>query len=317
LTSSPEPKVLYVLGTQRGGTTIAGRLAGQLPRFTFVGELRKLWQLGLAEQRRCGCGQTYRECPVWSAVLPKVLAATDAADVQRWQRVVAPDRRSSLQARRLAHDGDHRHADAVRSYGSTLSATYRALAEATGSRVVVDTSKLPADGTLVSCLDGIDAYFVHLVRDPRGTVHSTIRRVGRSSGTHLRQSASGSAGWLVRHLSATALVRRVGPERSIVMSYEDMVSQPNAVLARVADLVGEPPPPDPVVVDGTVELGVAHTPIGGGRFGPTTLALALDDRWATELGRVDRVVVTGLTLPLAHRFGYPRWAPVPAQVTGT
>jgi len=315
LTSIPGPKVLYVLGTQRGGTTIAGRLAGQLPGFTFVGELRKLWQLGLAEERRCGCGQHYGACPMWSAVLPKVLAGTDAADVQRWQGVATPDRLSSLQARRLARNGDRRHADAVRSYASALSATYRALAEVTGSRVVIDTSKLPADATLVSRLDDLNTFFVHLVRDPRGTVHSTIRRTGRPRGTHLRQSVSGSAGWSVRHLSAASLVRRVGSERASVISYEDMVSQPNATLDRIADLVGEPPAPAPVVVDGRVELGVAHTPIGGGRFGPATLALALDDRWTTELGRVDRAVVTGLTRPIARRFGYGRSVPVSARVT--
>ena len=309
MTPDLRPKVLYVLGTQRGGTTIGGRLIGRLPGFCFVGELRKLWQLGVAEDRRCGCGLSYGECPLWSVVLPPILAGTDAAQVQRWQRVAVPDRRSSLQARRLARDGDRGHAETVAAYTQTLAATYRGLAEATSARVLVDTSKLPADAALVERMAEVEPYFLHLVRDPRGTVHSTIRRATPGSRAHVRQSLAGSAGWMVRHLAATSLVRRVGPERSLVISYENMVSDPNAVLDRVAILVGEPAPPAPVVVDGRVDLEVAHTPIGGGRFGPATVTLAVDERWADDLGAVDRALVTGLTLPLAHRFGYRMSAP--------
>ena len=305
----PRPKVVYVLGTQRGGTTIAGRLLGELPGFAFLGELRKLWQLGLAEGRRCGCGKSYADCEVWSAVLRQVLVGRDVARVQRWQSVAAPDRRSSLQARRLVRDGDRRHADAVDAYGSTLGDTYRALASVTGARVLVDTSKLPADAALVGGLGDVDAFLLHLVRDPRGVVHSTIRRSTPGPGAHVRQSVAGSAGWLVRHLAAAALVRSVGPDRSVVISYEDMVSDPNAMLERVAALLGEAAPPAPVVSDGLTHLGVAHTPIGGGRFRPQTVTLALDQRWATDLGAVDRVVVTGLTQPLARRFGYRVSAP--------
>ncbi len=304
MSPSSRPKVLYVLGTQRGGTTIVGRIIGQMPGFAFTGELRKLWQVGVADDRRCGCGKSYSTCEVWSVVLPRLLAGVEIAQVQRWQRGAVPDRGSSLQSLRLAHDDGRRHAEAVASYRSTLAATYEALAGATGARVLVDTSKLPADAALISHMDEIDTFFVHLVRDPRGTVHSILRRSRGEREHHLLQTVSGAAGWLMRHLAATALVRHVGTDRSLVISYEDMVSDPNAVLARVADLVGEPPPPAPVVVDGQVALAVAHTPIGAGRFGETTTTLALDDRWVSDLGTLDRIVVTGLTQPLARRFGY-------------
>jgi len=309
MTSGSRPKVLYVLGTQRGGTTIAGRLMGQLPGFSFIGELRKLWEIGLAGDRRCGCGQSYATCEVWSAVLPTLLAGVDIAEVGRWQREAVPARWSSLQSLRLSGNGNRRPVKAVDSYRSTLAATYRGLADATGSRVLVDTSKAPADAALISRMDEIDTFFVHLVRDPRGTVHSIIRRSGASTGGHLRQTVSGSAGWLARHAAAAALVRHVARDRSLVISYEDMVSDPNAVLARVAALVGEPPPPSPVVVDGKAALAAAHTPLGGRRFDATTVTLTLDDSWVVDLSTLDRLVVTGLTQPLARRFGYPMSPP--------
>jgi len=300
------PKILYVLGTQRGGTTIAGRVMGQVPGFAFLGELRKLWQVGLPEGRRCGCGKGYEACEVWSAVLPKVLAATDAVQAQRWQEAAAPDRRSSLRAWQLSRGGGRAGKPAVQRYESLLAATYVALAEATGARVLVDTSKLPADAVLVSHMGDVDPYFVELVRDPRGTVHSALRRSGDMAGLHARQGVAGSAGWLVRHLAATALRRQVGPERSLMVTYERLVSDPRGVLDEIAGLVGEPPLEGPVVVDGRVALDVAHTPIGGGRFGPASVELTRDDRWVGALSTADRVVVSALTWPLARHFGYRR-----------
>lgn len=297
-------KVLYVVGTQRGGTTIAGRLMGELPGFAFVGELRKLWQVGLAEGRACGCGLGYEVCGVWSAVVPAMLATTDVATMQRWQRAAAPDHRSSLQAWRLARGGVLHGSSAVRSYATLLGATYSGLASATGADVIIDTSKLPADAVLMSDLDGIDAYLLQLVRDPRGTVYSAIRRSSRGRGRRLRQAISGSTGWTVRHAAGAALRRRLGPRRSLVVTYEDLVAHPNAVLARIAGFLGQTPPAAPIVVGRDVQFGVAHTPIGGGRFRPTSVELARDDRWMTSLGTVDSVVVSTLTRPLARHFGY-------------
>ncbi len=298
-------KVLYVVGTQRGGSTIAGRLIGQLPAFACFGELRKLWQVGLPEARMCGCGLGYDECDIWSAVVPRMLATADIATMQEWQQAAAPDRHSSLQAWRLARGRDDgHHGPAARSYASLLSTTYAGLAAATGARVIIDTSKLPADAVLVSQMDEVDLYIVQLVRDPRGTVYSMMSRSGRGPGFHPIQAVGGSTGWLVRHLAGTALRHRVGPEHSMVVTYEELVADTDAVLARIAGLVGEPRSSDSIVMDGTVTLGVAHTPIGGGRFGTKTVELARDDRWMADLGIPDRLLVSALTQPVANHFGY-------------
>ncbi len=297
------PKVLYVIGTQRGGTTIAGRLIGRLPGFEFLGELRKLWQVGLPEGRRCGCGLGYDECPVWSAVLPKVVGDTAIPLMRHWQDIAAPDRRSSLRAWQLGRSAGGGAAE-VASYSQLLGSTYRALHEVTGARVLVDTSKLPADAVLVSRLPDVDAYFLELVRDPRGTVHSAIRRSGEPARLHARQAVTGSAGWLVRHLAAGAVMRGVGPQRSMAVTYERLVAEPGAVLDEIAALVAETPAGHDVVVDGRAELGVAHTPIGGGRFGPVAVDLLRDDRWVMAMSGADRRLVSSLTWPLARRFDY-------------
>src|SRR5687768_7919448 len=65
-------KVLYVLGSQRGGTTILGRLLGTIDGVEFGGEMRNLWGRGLRGPRSCGCGKGQWDCEVWSRVLAEL-----------------------------------------------------------------------------------------------------------------------------------------------------------------------------------------------------------------------------------------------------
>src|SRR5579875_2891853 len=60
----PGPRVLFVAGMHRSGTTLIARLLGGLAGFFCAGELHSIWS-----SRLCGCGQELDACPVWSAVL--------------------------------------------------------------------------------------------------------------------------------------------------------------------------------------------------------------------------------------------------------
>ncbi|HEX3394636.1 MAG TPA: sulfotransferase [Acidimicrobiales bacterium] len=300
-------KVVYVLGTQRGGTTIAGRLLGAVPGVAFVGELRRLWEIGPDGARRCGCGATHRQCPVWAAVLPAVFDGGPPRDeVRRWQRLVSSRYSSAVQLCGMRRTSGN-FESAWRSYGELLASTYLALAEATGARVVVDSSKLPTEGGLVADIDGIEASLVHLVRDPRAVAYSLVRRSEGSAmafGAHPRQTLSGSVTWLARHGSSAAVCRPRVAGRSLVARYESMATDPNAFVRSVMSLIDEPAPATDIVEDGVFRSGPDHTPTGGGRFASAQVELRRDDRWKASLAPADRLLATAVTLPLAHRYGY-------------
>jgi hypothetical protein len=42
---------------------------GQLDGFFAAGELNRIWDRSLIENRRCGCGVLFRECEVWRSIL--------------------------------------------------------------------------------------------------------------------------------------------------------------------------------------------------------------------------------------------------------
>ena len=56
------------------------------------------------------------------------------------------------------------------------AALYRAIADISDARVIVDTSKSAKSACLLACLPGIDLRVVHLVRDSRAVTFSQTRR---------------------------------------------------------------------------------------------------------------------------------------------
>ena len=297
-------KVIYILGSQRGGTTIAGRVLGTLDGVHYGGELRRLWEKGLAPGRTCGCGESFPDCPYWSQILPRVLSENrDPEAIGRWQNEVAPSRRSWRQVKVLLDPDFRSRTPAFESYSCAMGDMYRAIAEVAGARVIVDNSKLPSDAAVLRYTEGIDPYLLHVVRDPRGVVSSEMRRTGKplSPTGQIRAAVLGSAFWTARERAARKVVSRCYPGSSLVLRYEDFIENPAAGLNRILEMVGEPVPES---VESRTEyaFGEVHTP--GGRTPARVAKLALDDRWRTELGKLPLVLTTVLTMPGLLRYRY-------------
>ncbi|HMB70712.1 MAG TPA: sulfotransferase, partial [bacterium] len=62
-------KVLYIAGNGRSGSTLLDVILGQIPGFFPVGEVRNVWDYGVVENRPCGCGEAFHDCPFWSRIL--------------------------------------------------------------------------------------------------------------------------------------------------------------------------------------------------------------------------------------------------------
>ena len=70
--------VLYIGGLGRSGSTLVERLAGQLPGACAVGELVHLWERGITEDERCGCGAPFHQCPFWQQAGKTAFGGWDA-----------------------------------------------------------------------------------------------------------------------------------------------------------------------------------------------------------------------------------------------
>ena len=317
--SSERVKVLYIVGWGRSGSTIIDNLLGETDGFFTAGELGHLWQRGLIEGRRCGCGDVLTQCEVWSRVLRAAFGddyeKLDAREVVAWRREAVRVRHSwkllnQVPGRAL---GD----SSLDSYVEVVDRLYRAIAATTGAHVVVDSTKRPSDGALLRLLPHVDAFYLHLVRDPRAVAYSWGRRKAqldrdRAVDMEAHGPTSSTVSWLGWNLAAEALTRRHDARRSLLLRYEDFVARPRPTVQRIVDLVGERPESLPFENDRTVLLGKNHTVSGNpDRFKTGSVTLREDAEWTAKQPRGDRLLTTMLALPLLHRYGY-RLVPSPS-----
>jgi hypothetical protein len=317
-------KVLYLLGTERGGSTVAGNLIGGLEGFFAAGEVRALWRDLAAGDTRCGCGRPLRECELWPRIAGGALTAKGDGlshrEVYDLQLETVRFGHSWLSLPRLLRLRDANEWPALHRYGQILEHVYAGVAAATGCRVIVDTSKEPTDALLLTMLPSVQPYFVHVVRDPRGVLYSCYRlwdpvgldttRALDPEGSHPVQAAHISGHWLLRNGSIDVARRRLGPVLRI--SYEELAAAPGPVLERVAAFVDEGDAALPPIHGSAVELAPSHTVAGNrSRFETGAVEVRPDNAWVDHLHRADGAVATALSLPLLRRYGYPAGRPRP------
>ncbi|OLB78468.1 MAG: sulfotransferase family protein [Actinobacteria bacterium 13_2_20CM_2_71_6] len=309
-------RVLYITGWLRSGSTIVGNLLNELPGVLHVGELHYLWQNGVLRHgtnSSCGCGADVTACPLWSGVLDTLGLSdltTRAEQMMGWQRAGLRTRHVKD---RLAGARRGSHPAPVRAAVDQTVALYRALAERGAERLIVDSSKYPAEAAALLGRPELDVRILHTIRDPRATAYSYQRSKEYISPM---SPAESTAHWVGFNL-ASELVGAAAAGRYLRVRQEDLAYRPAEVVTRVmrfAGLDGAPPVDD----SGQAQLGVNHTVTGNpDRLSQGTVRIRPDERWRTDLAPRHVAVATGIALPLLRRYDYPvlrRRVPEPSGV---
>lgn len=301
--------MLFLGGLGRSGTTVLERVVGELPGVSAAGELVHLWQRGVLDDERCGCGEPFSRCTFWTAVgevafggwthelASRMIHLRSRVDRSRFIPLLA---RPRLLGRRRAE---------LEEYTAGFERLYRAITQVSGATAVVDSSKHPS---LAYCLQtgAVDLRVAHVVRDSRGVAYSWTKKVRRpeSAGEDLmaRFSPTRTAALWFGHNLSLSLLPRLGVATRLVR-YEDFVADPRAVLEELSDFAAIPVPAQSLPFrDGdSVVLHASHTVAGNPmRFTVGPLTLRRDDDWRDHLPRGPRWLVTLLTLPMLARYGY-------------
>jgi Sulfotransferase family len=305
--------VMFIMGKGRSGSTIVNNILGQVPGMFAAGELLYLWDWGLRQRIRCGCGADVLECPIWSKVLNEAFNITSRSrDSERIEAICRDYRHVARwhHAPRLLARRTVGKWPALQRYTAAMAVLFRTVADVTGAQVIVDSSKKPVNPAALGFVDGVEATVVHLVRDPRAVCFSWQRSkawTDRDEGgsTPRFGPVYTSASWAVRNIGTEVLARRWPSERVTRLRYEDFSREPQTVIRQLVDLVGLPTAELPFRDENTVVLEPTHT-IGGNpdRMTGGDVTIAPDSEWANKLdGRTARIA-TVLTRPLLRRYGY-------------
>ena len=279
------PKITYILGAGRSGSTVLERLLFSAPDVVGVGEVATLWRQPLSDLT-CSCGAPAPECAFWTDVRAKVGFSDSTL------RDLAEAEQSIIRHRALISDAVHaaRWTDrtSVQRYIAHQSDLFSAKADTTGAARIIDSSKSGPRAWALSDIMGVT--ILHLRRNPTD-VAAAWRRVKHDpslNGPMRRPSFPSIAReWLAAELSA----RRLGAIRPVLrLDYEMLTNDPAAAMKRL----------------GPIAAGVE---LDGGSFTP-------DPNYHSLNGNPDRFHRGAITLKPIAAPPLPRHDAAFARLTG-
>jgi hypothetical protein len=301
-------KVVAITGAGRSGSTVLDNVLGEIEGFVSVGELRFLWQRSLIDRRLCGCGKTVYECELWPRVFEAAFGGIEAVDAAHVAGLMERVRTRYTPAAVLPPArGWYR--GRLAPLVPFLDSLYSAIAETTGARVIVDSSKVPAHTFLLSLVPSIDLHVVHLVRDPRAVALSQSRPKRQLDTTDEREMTrtapvETAAYWVMWNAATRATFKR--HPNYTMLTYESLMAEPEAAIRMLLDRIGEPDAVLPFTEGRTVRLHPNHTVSGNpSRFTTGDVTLRADEAWRHEMRPADRRLVTAVAAPFMRPYGYP------------
>jgi hypothetical protein len=296
-TVTAPPRVLYIGGIGRSGSTLLERLLGQIDGVQTLGETVHLWLRGVKRNEKCGCGQPFHECPFWRQVGETAFGGWSVEQADEMVRLRGEVDRMRRIPWILAKPGPD-----VERYADAFRAIYAAVRETSGATVIVDSSK---HSSLAYCLrtQNLDFRALHVVRDPRAVAYSWSKTVERPEATDdekfMNRYTPRRAASLWDAENAAMSTLRLTRTPVMRLRYEDLVADPPRAMRGVMDFAGLGADV-PLPVDGhTAVLGLNHTVSGNPvRMSSGPVTIARDDAWLTKFAPADRKVVSAMTAPL-------------------
>jgi Sulfotransferase family len=225
-----KPRVLYVLGYGRSGSTVLGMALGQHPGLVNLGEISTLPTFipgpTYIAPRACGCLRPLDQCPYWQGVARRVgsMAAlaqdgTTLSPTMGWRRYApwlpAPS-------------------DELPRWASAAASMYGAAIAEAGATVAVDTSKGAQRAWWLWHSGEVELSFVWLTRHLEGVIRSQVR--------HGNSALKTAVSWRLAQFQAAQVARAAEHSGLRVprISYERLVQEPREVLGEVLAHVGLP-----------------------------------------------------------------------------
>lgn len=298
------PRILYIAGLPRSGSTMLGYVLGGIADAIFVGELQDFWRR-FANDELCSCGVPLPGCPFWSVVVQKAFGqvtreqARELYSLERavfgreWPLALVPLQWPASKSQRIS------------VMLAARERLYRAIGEVANATWVVDSGKEPIYGGVVARMRGANFSTIHIVRDPRGVAFSW-HHVTWADMPPAPSVETLALRWVRQNLIIQFLLRRLG-NGYVRVRYEGLAQRPADIARMIAEAISAPvrhgsPPAAAALVEGEHHW-VAGNPGVRRRLGEG-LVLNLDEQWRAGMPRKERWLVTATCSVLMAAYGY-------------
>ncbi|MCI0393987.1 MAG: sulfotransferase [Chloroflexi bacterium] len=236
--------IIYLVSPPYSGSTLLALLLATHPDVATIGErghfYRKIMASPVVGSPYCSCGRLFAGCDFWQTIKAAVAREVDA----RWLQLPFSTFQLINRPRRLRHLVDQlclRYALAdktdrlpfplKRRYQAAQyanAALIRAVLATRGARVFLDSSKVVEHAVYLDRTTGFQVRAIHLVRDGRAQVHSTLSHHPE------RDAASAGRQWMALvHQQAAILDQARIPY--LTVKYETLCAAPQETLASICD----------------------------------------------------------------------------------
>lgn len=239
-------KVLYISSSSFSGSTLLSFLLNTHKSITTVGEMEG-WEYDEAPFY-CSCGEPLEQCPFYQSIqqtfqnkkIPFVFSHFGTA-----YRFSKNDRINRLLTEKLpfiqspalerARDQLIRTIPPFRAkmiqFDRANQEFITAALQYSHADVFVDATKNPYRLRHLQHVNGIQLYIIHLIRDLRGTIHSSMKNRGWDIDLATRI-------WIREQASILQVLKEFQPTLQIY--YEDICDKVDTTLAKISEFVGLP-----------------------------------------------------------------------------
>lgn len=310
-------RYVFLASNAYSGSTLLSFLLGAHPQIGTVSDVSGQRRERMMSTFACSCGRLMEACPFWRSVADELagsgvdfsLANFRLGFDDRSPRWLGSARVRSLggQAAEALRDrffrllpGDERH---MRELGRRNAAFAAAVLAVTGASVFVDASKERLRARYLQRYVDPGLRVVHLVRDVRGVVESTLRR-----GKLDISPSEAARRWARTNQAIMRSVEDLAPERRLLVRYEDLCTDLEGTMRRLFSFCGV----DPDVDVGRVMASQQHL-IGNSMRLAGVGEIRLDERWRTAIAPDGLALVVASAGPLQAALYGTTAAPVSTE----
>lgn len=319
--------LVYILAASHSGSTLLSMLLNAHPGIVTAGELKAV-HIGGPKNYRCSCHAPIGDCEFWRSVSEKMRGL--GHDFKIWQAEThypEIDSRYVNGLLRPLHRGPT--LEALRDAALQLSPTWRrefpeylernadlvkSVAAASGSAVVVESSKIAVRLKFVLRMPEINVRVIRLLRDGRA-VALTYMQPGEYADAKDAELRGGGFGnsefhkslkmqdaahqWRRCNEEAEQILAGIPSSEQFSTSYEEVCRNPTETLNKIFTFLGVP------AMDSVDSFRSSeHHVIGNGMRLDTDNRIQLDERWRTAHTEADLALFDSVAGSLNQRYGY-------------
>lgn len=310
--SVAERGYVFLASSPYSGSTLLSFLLASHPRVSTISDVSGRRRRDQMSTFRCSCGELMLACPFWTRLRDQArdhgIPDLDLADFGLGFDGAHPGPLARFQARSLrwsalehmrdrvlAPFGVH---DAMRHVGARSWSLANAVMDLTDADIFVDASKERLRVRYLERHLPVRPLVIHLVRDVRGVVESTLRRRKVDDSV-----AAIARGWSRTNASIERQLRELPDARVLRIRYEELCADVPGALRRAFAFMGVNPDAS------LLPVGRQQHMLGNRMRLSAPADVRLDERWRASLDAATERAILQAAAPVFERL-YPERGPV-------